>query len=32
LLYDLYHILNHYNLFGGNYQGQANNMIDRLLW
>jgi fructosamine-3-kinase len=31
-LYDLYHILNHYNLFGGNYQGQANNIIDRLLW
>jgi fructosamine-3-kinase len=31
-LYDLYHILNHYNLFGGNYQGQANNLIDRLLW
>jgi fructosamine-3-kinase len=32
VLYDLYHILNHYNLFGGNYQGQANSMIDRLLW
>jgi fructosamine-3-kinase len=32
ILYDLYHILNHYNLFGGNYQGQANNLIDRLLW
>jgi fructosamine-3-kinase len=32
ILYDLYHILNHHNLFGGNYQGQANNMIDRLLW
>jgi fructosamine-3-kinase len=32
ILYDLYHILNHYNLFGGNYQGQANNIIDRLLW
>jgi fructosamine-3-kinase len=32
ILYDLYHILNHHNLFGGNYQGQANNTIDRLLW
>ena len=32
ILYDLYHILNHHNLFGGNYQGQANNIIDRLLW
>jgi fructosamine-3-kinase len=32
ILYDLYHILNHYNLFGGNYQAQANNIIDRLLW
>jgi fructosamine-3-kinase len=31
-LYDLYHILNHYNLFGGNYQNQANSIIDRLLW
>jgi fructosamine-3-kinase len=31
-LYDLYHIINHYNLFGGNYQAQANNIIDRLLW
>jgi fructosamine-3-kinase len=32
VLYDLYHILNHHNLFGGNYQAQANSMIDRLLW
>jgi fructosamine-3-kinase len=31
ILYDLYHILNHFNLFGGNYQGQANSIIDRLL-
>ncbi len=31
ILYNLYHILNHYNLFGGSYQSQANGMIDRLL-
>lgn len=31
ILYNLYHILNHYNLFGGSYQTQANGMIDRLL-
>lgn len=30
-LYNLYHILNHLNLFGGGYLGQASNMIDRLL-
>ncbi len=30
-LYNLYHILNHYNLFGGSYQSQANNSIDLLL-
>ncbi len=30
-LYNLYHILNHYNLFGGAYLGQAQRMIDRLL-
>ncbi len=30
-LYNLYHILNHLNLFGGGYLGQANTMIDRLL-
>lgn len=30
-LYNLYHILNHYNLFGGGYGGQAEGMIDRLL-
>ncbi len=31
VLYNLYHILNHYNLFGGSYEGQANAMIDLLL-
>jgi fructosamine-3-kinase len=31
ILYDLYHILNHYNLFGGNYQGWANNTIETIL-
>ena len=30
-LYNLYHILNHANLFGGGYAGQAQGMIDRLL-
>lgn len=30
-LYNLYHILNHFNLFGGGYAMQAENMIDRLL-
>jgi fructosamine-3-kinase len=30
-LYNLYHILNHFNLFGGGYLGQAEGMIDRLL-
>lgn len=30
-LYNLYHILNHTNLFGGGYVGQAQSMIDRLL-
>jgi fructosamine-3-kinase len=29
--YNLYHILNHFNLFGGSYQAQANRMIDQLL-
>jgi len=29
--YNLYHILNHYNMFGGGYLSQAQNMIDRLL-
>jgi fructosamine-3-kinase len=30
-LYNLYHILNHLNLFGGGYAGQAERMMDRLL-
>jgi fructosamine-3-kinase len=30
-LYNLYHVLNHLNLFGGGYGGQAQGMIDRLL-
>lgn len=30
-LYNLYHTLNHFNLFGGGYQGQSERLIDRLL-
>lgn len=30
-LYNLYHILNHYNLFGGGYAAQAERMVSRLL-
>jgi fructosamine-3-kinase len=30
-LYNLYHILNHFNLFGGGYKSQANSMISQLL-
>ncbi len=30
-LYNLYHVLNHLNLFGGGYREQAQAMIDRLL-
>lgn len=30
-LYNLYHILNHINLFGGGYASQAERMVDRLL-
>ena len=30
-LYNLYHLLNHYNLFGGGYASQAQSTIDRLL-
>ncbi len=30
-LYNLYHILNHFNLFGGSYGAQAERMIDQLL-
>ena len=31
ILYNLYHILNHLNLFGGSYLQQSQGMIDRLL-
>lgn len=31
ILYNLYHVLNHYNLFGGAYADQAEAMIRRLL-
>lgn len=31
VLYNLYHILNHLNIFGGSYKEQAEAMIDRLL-
>ena len=31
VLYNLYHILNHANMFGGGYLDQAQNMTDRLL-
>lgn len=30
-LYNLYHVLNHFNLFGGAYAGQAQAMCERLL-
>jgi fructosamine-3-kinase len=30
-LYNLYHIINHLNLFGGGYGGQAERMIEQLL-
>ena len=30
-LYNLYHVLNHLNLFGGGYRAQAEALIDRLL-
>lgn len=30
-LYNLYHLINHANLFGGGYQAQAQAVIDRLL-
>ncbi|MEG3923173.1 fructosamine kinase family protein [Microcoleus sp. POL10_C6] len=29
-IYNLYHILNHFNLFGGSYECQANQMINRI--
>ena len=31
VLYNLYHVLNHFNLFGGGYSRQAQGMIDTLL-
>ncbi|MDX2211691.1 MAG: fructosamine kinase family protein [Oculatellaceae cyanobacterium bins.114] len=31
ILYNLYHILNHFNLFGGGYESQANRMIESLV-
>jgi fructosamine-3-kinase len=31
VLYNLYHILNHFNLFGSSYAGQAERMIQQLL-
>lgn len=31
ILYNLYHVLNHFNLFGGSYESQANQMINRIL-
>jgi fructosamine-3-kinase len=31
ILYNLYHILNHFNLFGGSYESQANRMIAALI-
>jgi fructosamine-3-kinase len=30
-LYNLYHVLNHLNLFGGGYGAQAERMLDALL-
>jgi len=30
-LYNLYHVLNHFNLFGGGYAGQAERMLRQLL-
>lgn len=30
-LYQLYHYLNHYNLFGGSYHGMANHLLTELL-
>jgi len=31
VLYNLYHVLNHFNLFGGGYAAQARDMADRLV-
>lgn len=32
ILYNLYHILNHLNLFGGSYAGQAESMMQQILF
>lgn len=31
VLYNLYHIINHFNMFGGGYESQAEGMCERLL-
>jgi len=31
VLYNLYHVLNHFNLFGGSYESQVNTMISQLI-
>ncbi|MDJ0725612.1 MAG: fructosamine kinase family protein [Prochloraceae cyanobacterium] len=31
IIYNLYHILNHFNLFGGGYGSQANRMISQIM-
>jgi fructosamine-3-kinase len=31
VIYNLYHVLNHYNIFGGSYLSQANNSIAKIL-
>jgi fructosamine-3-kinase len=31
IIYNLYHVLNHFNLFGGSYQAQANQMIQKIV-
>ena len=31
IVYNLYHLLNHYNLFGSSYQGQANRAIEQAI-
>ena len=31
ILYNLYHIINHFNIFGGSYESQANRMITQIL-
>jgi fructosamine-3-kinase len=30
-IYNLYHVLNHFNLFGGGYANQAQTIIQRLI-